>query len=187
VIIIVPGLIHAGTTYLTRRLEAAGVDMGARQTQNAEESTAHGLIVEGLGTLSLLERENRMRDLIDHPQDIRTGLIAYRRIREDSGAPVWGFKSPSADLFIQQITEVFPDAVYLVCLRDHVGCAAKRMREVHGLGMDQAVINLAYRQAHLMRWVRTTKHALWYRGDGDMTDVCAATGLDVTAEGYNAG
>lgn len=189
-IYIIPGLIHAGTTYMTRRLEAAGVNMGTEQTQNAECVGIHRIIKEALASRGECDRlkieMDTPRRLFDQV-DVRAELREYRKQREAEGCEHWGFKHPSCDMILESLLDVFSKAVYLICLRDLDKCAQKRVREVAGLNIEAAKCLLATREGYLLRYVPRSRRYLWHREDADALGcIGIRLGLVLTAEGWRA-
>ncbi len=115
--VIITGIHRSGTSYLSRCLDAAGVPMW--KSDGGDHAECQRLLA--INERELSRQGLTFRDVSADPvpsQDFIDELINYKAQREDSGAPVYGMKDPRIASLISAYLAVWPDALYVVCVRN---------------------------------------------------------------------
>jgi len=134
--IIIPGLIHAGTSFLARRLIAAGGDMGDWLNIHNEDIRLSEIVETELMERGLNNPRDRARVLSWSREWFQPSITCvdklrrYREYREKRADGPWGFKLPSLELIAPAIRDVFPEAKIVICVRHIDDTAFSRMRKI---------------------------------------------------------
>jgi len=130
--VIVGGLLHSGTSHVAKCLSAAGVDMHYLGVNDNEEC---------MEMMRIMQREYQRQGIIvanfddmladgapfpKPTQELIDDLEQYKAQREKSKP--WGFKHPSVSVFPEAFKQVFPEAKYVLCVRDYKNQSESRVR-----------------------------------------------------------
>jgi hypothetical protein len=166
--------------------------MGDGLTSNLECSTIHALLrlttTKQTGETAE-EREARVVDMIDNQPNVTSFLTRYRRDREASATGMWGFKHPSLDLIMHSVLDVFPDAIYVVCMRKYERVIESRIKKVGTT--DRAMVEAAMgkRIDSAMRIINNPSRLAIPYGRNQRESIARVgktLGLELTAERWKA-
>ena len=120
--IIIVGNVHSGTTYLAECLTRAGVSMCWRSLNQFHECKDVVQMITGEMRRHAITHHELEAALVENRRPMATLELAvalgqYNLQRKGNKKP-WGFKAPSAGIFIDAFRRAFPEAHWVLCLRN---------------------------------------------------------------------
>lgn len=115
--IIIAGLHRSGTSYLSNCFVQAGIPIW--HTSGGDHAECQRLLA--INEQELGRQGLTFRDVSQDPQpnqDFIQELTEYKQLREGVGSPVYGFKDPRIASLIDAYLHVWPDALYILCVRN---------------------------------------------------------------------
>ena len=146
--IIIAGLHRSGTSYLSRCFRDAGIPMwiddGGDHAEcqellaiNERELARHGLTFRDVCTAQ--PTEEFIRELTD-----------YKQRREGVGAPVYGFKEPRIASLIDGYLQVWPDALYILSVRNLMSAGSSWYRRGNCESAEDGAVYIAQQWRNLV-------------------------------------
>lgn len=147
--IIIAGMARSGTTFLSKLLHNSGIPMWDWEITHGEDGDLWGW--NSVEMIANKPNENTLPfTYVPSPPFIER-LRWYRGMREERcSLPLWGFKEPRIIRFLQAYIEVFPDALYIFCLRNHLSTIWSQAgrKAIEGPCGEPVLIPLSMRVAH---------------------------------------
>ena len=126
--VIIPGSYRSGSSYVAGKIHDAGIDMIATDGRKHYEERCIYQMIEGEMRYHMEDEEDfqnkcfRSIPFRFEPSKFFLGnLKQYKADREKDGKP-YGFKMPQLAWYMSTIADVWPEAYYVVCLRNSL-CA----------------------------------------------------------------
>lgn len=164
--IIIPGVYRSGTSFLGHALNDAGISMGDWQIGHAEEGDIWAWNqAEGKNN----PPDTRRTPFKYHPSDqLLTRLQDYRTRRDRE--PVYGIKDPQIGQYMTAYVKIWPDAKYVVCLRNPVSSMWSQRDRGHFVEDDREAMVLHFRYMYniVQLCVIHRLEVHFFNYDGDM-------------------
>ena len=155
--IIIAGVHRSGTSYLSRCMVDAGIPMW--KTDGGDHAECQRLLA--INERELSRQGLTFRDVSQDPipnQDFISELMDYKSQREGEGAPVYGFKEPRIASLIDAYLHVWPDALYVVSVRNPLGAGASWHNRGNCRDAREGSILLMNQYTHAMSAISNGSH-----------------------------
>lgn len=156
--IIIAGIHRSGTTYLSRCLADAGVPMW--KSDGGDHAECQRLLA--INERELERQGLTFRDVSHDPipnQDFIEELMDYKATREKDGPAVYGFKDPRIASLIDAYLHVWPDALYVVSVRNMMDAGLSWANRGNCLNTAVGAVALSRQFVHMFDSFDRTKTA----------------------------